>query len=131
METTKILKAGAYAILTNLAVNSTIFFIGKAMGGFPEDFFVEQAKGPLTIVPIIFSSIIPTVAATLLYWLLAKFTAKADLIFRIMAAVVFVAMIYGPIGIKDAPITMIACLELMHLTEAIIITWFLTVFSKK
>ncbi|MCU0433824.1 MAG: DUF6069 family protein [Bacteroidia bacterium] len=134
MKTTasKILTNGGLSVLAATVLNVILFYIFKAMGGFPEDFLVPQAQNqPITVVPVIISSVITAVVGMLIYLLLNRFSGKAQLIFRIIAVVVFVLFIYTPLSIPNAPGAMVVGLELMHLVSAAVVTWFLTVRAHK
>ncbi|MGL5889809.1 MAG: DUF6069 family protein [Bacteroidia bacterium] len=133
MKTTasKILLNTGLAAVTAVVINVIVYYVFKAMGGFPEDFIIPQAQGPLTIAPVIISSLLTAIVAGLIYLLINRFTGKPQLIFRIIAIVVFLLSVYSPIAIPDAPGAMIWGLELMHLVSAAVIVWLLTVRAHK
>jgi hypothetical protein len=60
------MKAAAFSALTAAIINAILFFIFKALGFFTDDVFI-QPNQPLTIVPILFSSILPTLIGGLFF----------------------------------------------------------------
>ena len=75
---------GLIAAGVSTVVNAILFFIFKATGVIVDTIFI-QPNQPLTIVPIFFSSIVPTLVATIVFFLLEKFTKNGFKIFRIIS----------------------------------------------
>ena len=95
-------------------VNAILFFIFKATGVIVDTIFI-QPNQPLTIVPIFFSSIVPTLVATLVFFLLEKFTKNGFKIFRIISLVLMVLSFANPfMGIPNVTLGYALVLNIMH-----------------
>ena len=101
-------------------INLIIYFIGQAING--GSLMMQQGgQGmPLPIVMVILFSLVPGLIAGLLYALLGRFTANPKPIFLGVAAVVFIAFIFGPINAAVGAVT-IWTLEIMHVVAALAI----------
>jgi hypothetical protein len=132
MNTKKIITAGATGLVVATIANVITFYAGKAAGFFPEELVIPNAGQPLTVVPVIISSIITAIGATVLFLLLNKFLAQnASRIFTIVAVLFLVVSFAGPFSIPNAPTAMIVGLNLMHVWSGIALTYFLTVKGKE
>lgn len=103
--------------------NTLLYFVGRTLGTLPLSVTVPSlgGEGPITLFSIILMSLIPAVLATALLALLVRFTPRPGLIFGGLAAVVFIAMFFGPLTLPNAPISMIVTLEFMHVVTAAVI----------
>ena len=132
MNTKKIITAGATGLVVATIANVITFYAGKAAGFFPEELSIPNAGQPLTVVPVIISSIITAIGATVLFLLLNKFLAQnASRLFTIVAVLFLVVSFAGPFSIPNAPTTMILGLNLMHVWSGIILIYYLTVKGKE
>jgi Family of unknown function (DUF6069) len=112
----KIALGGAKGIAAAVAINAGLFLICSATGIIPSDFLVPQANNqPITLVPVIISSILPLVIGTLGFMVLAKFTQKPVMIFGIIVAVLVGLSLYSPFSIPNVPLGMALALNLMHI----------------
>jgi len=68
---TQSIKAGAFAALTAAVINAILFFIFHAAGILVDTIFI-QPETPLTVGPVLFSSIIPTLLASIVFFLFEK-----------------------------------------------------------
>lgn len=101
--------AGAAAV-----VNAVIFSIFHAAGVITDDIMV-QPNEPLTVGPVIVSSILPIFFATLVFYLLERFTNKGFLIFSIIAVVLLLISLSSPfMAIPNVPTPYAIVLDLMH-----------------
>jgi hypothetical protein len=132
MNTKKIITAGATGLVVATIANVITFFAGKAAGIFPETVIIPNAGQPLTVVPVVISSLITAIGATGLFLLLSKFlAAKAVTVFRIIAVLFLFVSFAGPYSIPDVPSTMAIGLNLMHVWSGIALIYFLTVKGKE
>jgi hypothetical protein len=100
-------------------VNATLFLIGSSMGAVPAHVRVPDASGqPLTLLPVLFRSVMPALIAGLVLFLLLRFTQQPLRIFNGIAAVVVVLSFASPFSIPNATTGMIVLLELMHVVVA-------------
>jgi len=110
------LKAGLFAGLSAAALNAILFFVFHAAGIITDDIFI-QPETPMTVVPIIISSIVPSVIAGFVYFLFDKYTAKGFRNFSILAIILFLLTLANPfMGIPNVTTSYALALDLMHLT---------------
>ena len=102
-------------------LNAIVFFIAPALN-------VTQADGsvgPVTLIPIIFASIIPSIFAAIVLWLFRRFTGNGTRNFQIVAVILLLLSFASPF--TAAASTGIALwLNLMHLIAGAAIIWSLT-----
>jgi hypothetical protein len=111
---TNALKAGFFAGLAAAAVNAVLFFIFHTAGIITDDIFV-QPETPMTVVPIIFSSLVPSVIAGLIYFLFDKYSSKGYRNFSILAIILFVLSLANPfMGIPNVTVAYGIALNVMH-----------------
>ncbi len=112
------LRLGFLAGLVAAAINTVLFFVGGAAGAVPQNVIIPNAGQPLTVIPVIISSILPSVVAGLVLALLNRFTKKPLLVFNIIAGVFLVLSFFSPLSIPGAPTNMIVLLNVMHAVVA-------------
>jgi hypothetical protein len=123
--------AGLMAAGVATGLNALLFFIFKALGIIVDTIFI-QPNQPLTVVPIIISSILPSLIASLVFFLLEKFTKNGFKIFRIIALVLMVLSFINPfMGIPNVTLAYALVLNLMHLVVAGAVLYFLGKAVKK
>jgi hypothetical protein len=94
--------------------NAVLFFIGAAMGAFPDTVLTPMGI-PITVVSVIVSSVVGVLLGTLAYTGLNAFTKNPNRWFLILAVLVLVVTAFNPFTLPGAPMLMIVFLELMHL----------------
>ncbi len=105
--------AGLMAAGSAVVVNTIIFFILKSAGIFVDTIFID-GNNPLTIVPVIISSIAPTLIACMVFFLLDRFTSNGFKIFTIVAIVLGAASFLSPFSIPAVTTGFAIGLNLMH-----------------
>ena len=119
------LTAGTMAAGVAVVINAILFYAFHGAGILADDIFV-QPNQPLTIVPIIMSSIVPILIAAILFFLLEKYTSNGLKIFNIVATILFVIFLIMPFtGIKGVTISYALVLELMHLVVFLPLMFFI------
>jgi len=63
------LKAGTIAAGVGAVINAIVFFIGQAAGIITDNVFVQPHQ-PLTIVPVLISSVLPAIIGSLVFFYL-------------------------------------------------------------
>ncbi len=107
--------AGAIAA----AINSVLFLIGSAIGLMDASVLVPGMDTPITIVPVIMSSIIPSLIAGLVLGVMNYFLNKPFKVFRIVALVLLILTFANPfMGIPGIPLGMGIWLNVMHVVVA-------------
>ena len=108
------------AFLTGLAaaaINAVIFFIARSLGFIPATVLVKGQ--PLTVVPVIVSSILPVLVAAGVFALLGRVTKNPVRSFTVLALVLLVVSFVNPcLGIPGVAPAMIIVLNLMHVVVA-------------
>ncbi|NBW59863.1 MAG: hypothetical protein EBR41_04775 [Crocinitomicaceae bacterium] len=123
--------AGLMAAGVATGLNALLFFIFKALGIIVDTIFI-QPNQPLTIVPIIISSILPSLIASLVFFLLEKFTKNGFKVFRIIALVLVVLSFINPfMGIPNVTVAYAVVLNLMHVVVAGAVLYFIGKAVKK
>ncbi|MCU0391829.1 MAG: DUF6069 family protein [Thermoflexibacter sp.] len=120
---TKIALGGAKGIVVAVVVNAILFFIFSSLGVISEQILIQPANQPITIVPVVMASIVPSILATLFFMALVKFTKQPVKIFGIIALVLVVLSFASPFSIPTVTIAMAVVLNFMHAVVAGAIYW--------
>lgn len=123
--------AGLMAAGVATGLNALLFFIFKALGIIVDNIFIQQNQ-PLTVFPVIISSILPSLIASLVFFLLEKFTKNGFKVFRIIALVLVVLSFINPfMGIPNVTVAYAVVLNLMHVVVAGAVLYFIGKAVKK
>lgn len=118
------------AILAAVA-NAILYFIADALGAFPASVLVPGANQPLTVGPIIFSSLGGTLAGAVVFAIIGRFARRPVSTFRVVAAIVLVLSFAQPFLIPDADFGYRAWLIAMHIVAGVIAIVLLTTLARK
>jgi len=119
------LKAGFMAAIVAAIINVILFFLFHALGIITDDIFV-QPNQPLTFVPVIISSVIPTLIAALVFFLIEKFSNNGFKIFRLVAIILlFVSFVNPFMGIEGITIGYGIVLNVMHVVVVASLLYFI------
>ncbi len=117
--------AGLTAGAAAAAINAVLFFIFKAVGVITDDIFI-QPNQPLTIVPILISSIMPAIVGSMIFFLFEKYSNNGYRNFTILAVVLFVLTLANPfVGIPNVTISYGVALDIMHVVVAFALLYFI------
>ena len=123
--------AGLMAAGAATVVNAVLFFVFHAAGVISDTIFI-QPNQPMTIVPIIISSILPTLVASLVFFLLEKYTNSGFKIFRIISIVLLVLSFINPfMGIVGVTMGYAIVLNVMHVVVVAALLYFIGKSVKK
>jgi len=123
----KIAVAGLRGIGIAVVVNIILYYLFSSMGVLSSEVLVPQAGNqPITIVPVIFSSIVPLIIATGVFMLLVRYTKNPVRIFGIICLVILVLSFFNPFTIPNVPLGMALVLNVMHVVVAGAIYWSLS-----
>lgn len=115
----KLLTVAPLAAIASAAVNAVLFFIGKATGLLSDSVLIQPANQPISLIPVIISSILPTLLAGAVLALLNRFLSAPLRIFNIIAVVLLVLSFASPFAsIPNVPIGMGVWLNVMHVVVA-------------
>jgi hypothetical protein len=113
-----IMKYTGFAIISSIIINTILFYVGKAAGAFPETVLLPNQNTPLTIVPVIFSSTVPSLVAGLVMGLINRFAKNPKKIFMIISVILLVFSFVNPFMIPNVTLAMAVTLNLMHVVVA-------------
>jgi hypothetical protein len=109
-----IILAATVAGLTAAVINSVLYFVFDALGMFPGDVYIQENQ-PLSVVPVIISSIVPSLLAGVVFYLLCRFTRNGYRYFSIIAIILLLLSFANPfMAIKNVPLGMGISLNVMH-----------------
>jgi hypothetical protein len=132
-----LLRRGAFAAIGAAVANLIVYFVGTILVSDLSSFPV------LNVVSVMASSVVGAVAGTGVFALLARFSQRPVTIFRIVAVVVALLSLGGPInagqgmaapplpGVEPGAILVaspgtVVLMIVMHIVAAAVITWVLT-----
>lgn len=124
MELSYLLKQGLLAGVIAAVLNAMIYFIAKSWGGVNNSTLLPGGK-PLGIAQVIFSSAIPAMLAALVLFALGKMVGDPVKIFTIIAAILLLLSLGGPLGIPGLPSGTRVTLTLMHFVAGSVIIYLL------
>ena len=117
--------AGAFAAGASVLINALLFLAFHAAGVISDSVFV-QPNTPLSIVPVIISSIIPTLIGASIFFLLEKYTENGFKIFSIIAIIFLLLSFLSPfMAVQGMPIGYGIVLNLMHAVVASSLLFFI------
>ncbi|QIN78431.1 hypothetical protein GBA65_07720 [Rubrobacter marinus] len=103
------LAAGAAAL-----ANALVYAIASALGTIPTDVPVPASGEPITLSPVIVTSVIGALGAAAVFAVIAAISSRPARLFWWVALVVLALSFATPFTIPGAPAAMIASLLLMH-----------------
>ena len=107
------------AALAASVINAGLFSIGDAFGAFPAD-VLTPAGAPITLGAVLALTIAGVVGSAVAYAVLGRTVRRPVRAFVLVAVVVFALMIGPPFMLSGAPTVMIAMLQALHLTTALV-----------
>ena len=125
----RLLWATPLAAVAAAVGNAVVYFVASALGAMPQD-FVVQGSGPITLGPVVLSSLIGAAGAAVIFAVVVLLSRRPIWTFRIVAVVALVLSFVTPLTIPGAPLSLILTLELMHVVAAVIITGVLTTLAR-
>jgi hypothetical protein len=120
-------KAGIVAAAVAAAANIVLYFLGRALGAFPDTALTPMGR-PVDAVATVMVSVLGVLAGALVYTVLTRLldAARAKRWFLLIAIVVLVLMAPSPVGIPGAPLSQVVIMEIMHLVAGVSAIYFLT-----
>jgi hypothetical protein len=118
-------QAGLTAAGVSVLINIFLFFIFQAAGVITDSVMV-QPNQPLTLLPVIISSIIPTLIGACVFFLIEKYTNNGFKIFSVVALGLVLLSLASPfMAVPGIPIAYGAVLDVMHLVVAFSLLYFI------
>lgn len=117
--------AGLTAAGVASIINTILFFIFHAMGIFTDDIFI-QPNQHLSAVPIIISSVLPTIIASVVFFLFEKYSNNGFKNFRILSIILLVLSFINPfMGIKGVTVPYALALDFLHIPVVAALLYFI------
>ncbi len=117
--------AGAIAGVASLVINAVLFFVFHAAGILTDDIMI-QPNQPLTIVPVIFSSVMPSIVGSCVFFLFEKFAKNGYKGFTILSIILLVLSFINPfMGIPNVTVGYAIVLNVMHVVVAVSLLYFI------
>lgn len=119
----QVMMAGLSAAVVSAIINAILFFIFKAMGWITDDILVQPNQS-LTVVPVIISSIVPSVIAALVFFLFEKYTRNGYRNFSIVTIILMLVSLAFPFtGIPNVTTKYALALEPMHFVVPLVLLY--------
>ncbi|MFM1999594.1 MAG: hypothetical protein RL204_1541 [Bacteroidota bacterium] len=117
--------AGAIAAAASVVINAVLFFIFHAAGILTDDIMI-QPNQPLTIVPVIISSILPSIVGACVFFLFEKYATNGYKGFTILSIILLVLSFANPfVGIPNVTMGYGVVLNVMHVVVAVALLYFI------
>jgi hypothetical protein len=117
--------AGFTAGIAAGAINAVLFYIFHSMGIFVDSIEVQPGQ-PLTVLPVLISSLIPSLIASIVFFLIEKYTNQGFRIFSIVSIILLLLSFANPfMGIKGITFNYGIALDLMHIVVVASLLFFI------
>ena len=121
----KLLRAIPMAAGTAALVNGALYFVGHQTGLLSDSVLLPGQNEPIGLVPVLISSIAPTLLAGGVLALLNRFTRRPLAIFTAVSLVLLVLSFANPfVAIPNIPLGMGLWLNLMHVVVVASLLYF-------
>jgi hypothetical protein len=122
---TQIIKAGLLAAITAAIINALLFFIFQAVGVFTDDIEIQPGQA-LSVLPVLISSIMPSIVGALVFFLIEKFSQNGYKIFGIVSIVLLILSFLNPfLMIPNVTVMYGIILNIMHVVVAGALLYFI------
>lgn len=119
------IQAGLLAGMVSAVINSVLFFVFQAVGVLHDGVYV-QPNQPLTVMPVIVASVVPSIIGSIVFFLIERFTNNGYRIFSILAITLAVLSLFStftvPINVTLG-YSLVLCV--MHLVVAFVLVYFI------
>jgi uncharacterized membrane protein len=117
--------SGLIAGAVSAVINAVLFFIFHAAGIIVDTIFI-QPNVPLTVIPVLISSIVPSIIASIVFFLLEKFTNNGFRIFSIISIILMILSFANPfVGIPEVTVGYGVVLNIMHVVVVFSLLYFI------
>ena len=121
----QIITSGAIAAVCSMIINALLFFTFHGTGVLSDSILIQPGQ-PLTVVPIIMASIVPSLIGASIFFLFEKYSANGFKIFSIISIVLLLLSFANPfMGIPNVTIGYGIVLNVMHVVVALSLLFFL------
>ncbi|MFN5878159.1 MAG: DUF6069 family protein [Flavobacteriales bacterium] len=121
----QIITAGAIAAVCSMIINALLFFTFHGAGVLSDSILIQPGQ-PLTVVPIIMASMVPSLIGASIFFFFEKYSANGFKIFSIISIVLLILSFANPfMGIPNVTIGYGIVLNVMHVVVAFSLLFFL------
>jgi len=121
----QVISAGLLAGGVSAILNAVLFYLFHSTSVFVDSIQI-QPNTPLTIVPIIMSSIMPSLVGSIVFYFIQKYSANGFKIFRIISIVLVALSLISPFtNIPNVTFGYAMALNLMHILVAADLLYFI------
>lgn len=121
----KSILAGLVAAGVSATINAILFFALHAADVITDSFFIKPNE-TLTVVPVIISSIIPSLIGAVVFYLFERFSNNGFKIFRVVAIGLMLLSLASPfLAVQGMPLGYAIALDVMHVVVALILLFFI------
>jgi len=119
-----IITAAAVAGVFSALINSILYFIFHAAGAILDNVYVQENQ-PLTLLPVLISSFIPSLLAGVVFYLFCRYTRNGFRYFFLLAIILLLVSFANPfMAIKNIPLSMGIALNVMHIVVVASLLYF-------
>lgn len=118
------IKAGVFAAGLAVTINVILFYIFHSTGVLDDNIKI-QPNTPLTVLPVIILSILPTMIASIVFFLLEKYTNNGFIIFATISVVLGLISFYSPFNIPNVTKYFAIVLDFMHIVVVVPLIYFI------
>lgn len=127
----QVITAGAIAAGFSMAINALLFFIFQGAGILTDTIFIQPGQ-PLTVIPVIAASVIPSLIGACVFFLFEKFSSNSFKIFTVVSIVLLILSFANPfVGIPNVTVPYGIVLNIMHVVVAFSLLFFLSKAKRK
>lgn len=120
------MKAGALAAASAAIINTVLYYIFHS-AGIIADSVIVQSNQPLTVMPVIMSSVLPALLASIVFFLIEKFSKSGFKIFAILSIILGVISLSGPfMALPNVPFSYVIVLDIMHVVVVSALLYFIS-----
>jgi hypothetical protein len=119
-----ILMAAIQAAGVAAAINAVLFFLFHAIGLISDEILLQPANQPMTVIPVIMASIVPTLLSAGVFYAMVRFTKNGYRYFMILALVLLAISFVNPFMIPEVTIPYVIALNVLHIVVVASILYF-------
>ena len=119
------IQAGLLAGVVSAVINAVLFFVFHAVGVLHDGVYV-QPNQPLTVMPVIMASLVPSIIGSIVFFLIERFTNNGYRIFSILAITLAVLSLFSTFTVPvNVTLGYSLVLCVMHLVVAFVLVYFI------
>lgn len=112
-----VLRTLAVMLLPIVVVNTLLYYLGKSIGAFADP--VTTPNGPITIAPVIISTIIGSILCVVFFLIIRQFTSNIAKWTQIIGYLLLILTFLTPTSITNYNVFTILVLNAMHVVIAV------------